>query len=47
MKIEAQTTPIKASPEVILGRERFEKFSAVECIFLTLHEKQMFADKDR
>jgi len=32
---------------MVLGRERFEKFSAVEGIFLTAKEKKMFAEMDR
>ncbi len=32
---------------MILGRERFEKFSAVEGIYLTSQEKQMFSEMDR
>jgi hypothetical protein len=47
MKIEAPAKPTKYSPETILGRERFEKFSAVEGIFLTLEDKLLFAEMDR
>lgn len=47
MKIAAPAKPTKPSPEIILGRQCFEKFSAVEGIFLTPHEKQMFAEMDR
>jgi hypothetical protein len=32
--------------EFILGYERFEKFSAVEGIFLTSQEKLLFAEMD-
>jgi hypothetical protein len=37
----------KNDSEFILGAEWFEKFSAVEGIFLTLQEKQLFAEMDR
>jgi hypothetical protein len=33
--------------EFVLGAECFEKFSAVEGIFLTPQEKQLFAEMDR
>ncbi len=35
------------SKPLVLGRERFEKFSAVEGIYLTAQEKRMFAEMDR
>jgi hypothetical protein len=37
----------KNDSEFIRGAECFEKFSAVEGIFLTLQEKQLFAEMDR
>jgi hypothetical protein len=43
-------SPIKSSifnQDFVLGRERFEKFCAVEGIFLTAQEKLLFAEMDR
>ena len=34
-------------PDIILGRERFEKFSAVEGIFLNAEDHLIFAEMDR
>ncbi|MDE2446730.1 MAG: hypothetical protein KGO94_11155 [Alphaproteobacteria bacterium] len=42
-------TPVPSnadSPDIILGRECFEKFSAVEGIFLTRQEKQLRSEMD-
>jgi hypothetical protein len=46
MKNTASAMPSASRAEFTLGRERFEKFSAVEGIFLTLQEKRMFDEMD-
>lgn len=47
MKSTAPTNQTKISPNIILGRERFEKFSAVEGVFLNAEDHLIFAEMDR
>jgi hypothetical protein len=47
MENSAPSKPSPYSPDFVLGRERFEKFSAVEGIFLTPQEKLLFTEMDR
>jgi hypothetical protein len=47
MKNDQPINASSAGSDFILGRECFEKFSAVEGIFLTPQEKQLFAEMDR
>ena len=47
MKSTAPANQSKISPDIILGRERFEKFSAVEGIFLNAEDHLIFAEMDR